>query len=70
MTKPPFQPVPSELDFPKYEQSILDLWAARGIFEKALAAGSAAKKKYVFYEGPRVDARHEGSVPALPRHVG
>jgi isoleucyl-tRNA synthetase len=52
MTKPPFQTVPSELDFPKYEQSILDLWGARGIFEKALAAGSSSKKKYVFYEGP------------------
>ena len=52
MTKPTFQAVPSELDFPKYEQNILELWAARGIFEQALAAGSASAKKYVFYEGP------------------
>ena len=52
MTKPPFQTVSTELDFPKYEQSILDLWGARGIFEKALAAGASASKKYVFYEGP------------------
>ncbi len=52
MTKPPFQAVPTELDFPKYEQSILELWGARGIFEKALAAGDATSKQYVFYEGP------------------
>ncbi len=52
MTKQPFYAVPTELDFPKYEQNILDLWAARGIFEKALDAGAASAKKYVFYEGP------------------
>jgi isoleucyl-tRNA synthetase len=52
MTKPPFQAVPTELDFPKYEQNILDLWAARGIFDKALEAGPSSAKKYVFYEGP------------------
>lgn len=52
MTKPPFQAVPTELDFPKYEQNILDLWGARGIFDKALSAGDPAAKKYVFYEGP------------------
>jgi isoleucyl-tRNA synthetase len=52
MTKPPFQAVPTELDFPKYEQSILDLWGERKIFEKALQAGEASAKKYVFYEGP------------------
>ncbi len=52
MTKLPFQAVPTELDFPKYERSILELWSARGIFEKALAAGEASAKTYVFYEGP------------------
>jgi isoleucyl-tRNA synthetase len=52
MTKPPFLPVPTELDFPKYEQNILDFWAARGIFEKALEQGPSTSKKYVFYEGP------------------
>jgi isoleucyl-tRNA synthetase len=52
MKKPLFQAVPTELDFPKYEQQILDLWGARGIFEKALAAGEQSEKKYVFYEGP------------------
>ena len=52
MTKPQFQPVPTELDFPKYEQNILDLWQKRGIFEKALQEGSPSSKKYVFYEGP------------------
>ena len=52
MTKPPFQAVPTELDFPKYERNILDLWGARGIFDKALLAGSPSAKKYVFYEGP------------------
>ena len=52
MTKPPFQAVPTELDFPKYEQNILDLWGTRGIFDKALEAGDPSAKKYVFYEGP------------------
>jgi isoleucyl-tRNA synthetase len=52
MTKQPFQAVPTELDFPKYEQTILDLWGARGIFEKALSAGEESAKTYVFYEGP------------------
>jgi isoleucyl-tRNA synthetase len=52
MTKPPFQAVPTELDFPKYEQNILEFWASRGIFQKALEAGPASSKKYVFYEGP------------------
>ncbi|MEO7035398.1 MAG: class I tRNA ligase family protein [Polyangiaceae bacterium] len=52
MKKPLFQAVPTELDFPKYEQQILDLWGERGIFEKALAANESSDKKYVFYEGP------------------
>lgn len=52
MTKSVFQAVPTELDFPKYEQNILELWGTRGIFDKALEAGDPSAKKYVFYEGP------------------
>ncbi len=52
MTKTPFQTVPTDLDFPRYERSILEFWAAHGIFEKALAESSGSEKKYVFYEGP------------------
>ena len=52
MTKPAFQTVPTELDFPKYEQNILELWGSRGIFEKAMSSGDPSAKQYVFYEGP------------------
>src|ERR1700742_3289782 len=52
MTKTPFQTVPTDLDFPRDERSILEFWSAHGIFEKALAESSGSEKKYVFYEGP------------------
>ena len=47
----PFDPVPTELDFPKHEQRVLELWKERKIFEKSLARGSDAQP-FVFYEGP------------------
>lgn len=47
-----FTPVPAELDFPKYEQRILELWKREGIFEKSLIPKSPDARKFVFYEGP------------------
>jgi isoleucyl-tRNA synthetase len=47
----PFEPVPTELDFPKYERRILELWKSRDIFEKSLALRAGAED-FVFYEGP------------------
>jgi isoleucyl-tRNA synthetase len=49
--QPPFDPVPTELDFPKHEKRILDLWKERKIFEKSLTRGSDSEH-FVFYEGP------------------
>jgi isoleucyl-tRNA synthetase len=48
----PFEPVPAELDFPKYEQKILELWRAEKIFERVQAAPAADAPGFVFYEGP------------------
>ncbi|MEB2313491.1 MAG: isoleucine--tRNA ligase [Sorangiineae bacterium] len=53
MTAPtPFQPVPTELDFPKYERKILALWKERRIFEKSLELRGKDAPAFVFYEGP------------------
>ena len=49
---PPFEPVLSELDFPKYERRILELWRERRIFEKSLEQRPEGAPSYVFYEGP------------------
>jgi isoleucyl-tRNA synthetase len=48
----PFETVPAELDFPKYERKILELWRAERIFERVQAAAAPGAKDYVFYEGP------------------
>jgi isoleucyl-tRNA synthetase len=48
----PFETVPSELDFPRYEQRVLQLWKERKIFEKSLERASADAEHFVFYEGP------------------
>jgi isoleucyl-tRNA synthetase len=50
--KTPFEAVPQELDFPKYEQRILSLWKERRIFEKSLVHRGPDAKHFVFYEGP------------------
>ncbi|HEY3235510.1 MAG TPA: class I tRNA ligase family protein, partial [Polyangiaceae bacterium] len=50
--KPVFQPVPTELDFPKFEQRILELWKSRRIFETSLKQYGAEAPHFVFYEGP------------------
>jgi isoleucyl-tRNA synthetase len=49
---PPFEPVPTELDFPRYEQKILELWKARSIFDKSLELQPKEAPHFVFYEGP------------------
>ena len=48
----PFEPVPTELDFPSYEQKVLDFWKERRIFEKSLELRGEGAPHFVFYEGP------------------
>ncbi|MCA9599813.1 MAG: isoleucine--tRNA ligase [Myxococcales bacterium] len=50
--RPVFSPVAPELDFPRYERGILELWKERRIFEKSIEQHGAEAKNYVFYEGP------------------
>ncbi len=50
--RPPFAPVPTELDFPKYERRILDFWKDAQIFEKSKTHRGEDAPRYVFYEGP------------------
>ncbi len=53
MTDPtPFEAVPTDLDFPKYERRILELWKERRIFEKSLDLRGPDAEPFVFYEGP------------------
>ncbi|MCC6214031.1 MAG: class I tRNA ligase family protein [Polyangiaceae bacterium] len=49
---PSFDPVPQELDFPRYERAILEGWRRDGIFEQAMAARGPDAPHFVFYEGP------------------
>ncbi len=49
---PAFEPVPSSLDFPRYERAILELWKSRDIFEKSLTHRGPDAPHFVFYEGP------------------
>ena len=51
-TRPVFEPVPQALDFPRYENAILELWKARKIFEKSLEHRGPDAPHFVFYEGP------------------
>ena len=48
----PFEAVPTELDFPKYERRILELWKERSIFEQSLTERGPDAPHFVFYEGP------------------
>lgn len=50
--KPVFAAIPPELDFPRYEREILELWRRERIFERSLDARGEAAKSFVFYEGP------------------
>jgi isoleucyl-tRNA synthetase len=47
----PFERVPTELNFPREEHSILALWKEKRIFEKSLE-GREGSPTFVFYEGP------------------
>ena len=49
--KPVFQAVPTELDFPRYEEAILQLWKERRVFETTQRTTTSAAE-FVFYEGP------------------
>ena len=51
MKEPRFQPVSSDVDFPKNEESVLSLWDQKKIFEKTLEA-TKGSKFYSFYDGP------------------
>lgn len=48
---PVFQAVPTELDFPRYEAAVLQLWQQRKIFEISQQTAESAPS-FVFYEGP------------------
>ncbi len=45
----PFEKVSAELDFPREEKSILELWRDKNIFEKSIRGD---KGDFVFFEGP------------------
>jgi isoleucyl-tRNA synthetase len=47
----PFSPVKPDVQLPKQEESILELWDREKIFEQSLQQ-SAASKPYSFYDGP------------------
>ncbi|MBN2196373.1 MAG: class I tRNA ligase family protein [Polyangiaceae bacterium] len=49
---PVFQPVPVDLDFPRYERAILELWRERRILERSLEHRGEEAEPFVFYEGP------------------
>jgi isoleucyl-tRNA synthetase len=46
-----FRPLPSQIDLPAMERSILDLWSDEKIFERSLSA-RAGQEPWTFYEGP------------------
>lgn len=46
-----FKPVPRNHSFPKQEESILEFWKERQVYEKSLAQREGAED-FVFYEGP------------------
>ncbi len=62
-TRPLFDTVPNEIDFPADERRTLELWRRERIFEKTLAAREGAPR-FVFYEGPPTanGLPHNGSV--------
>lgn len=46
-----FQPVPSNVSFPRQEEEVLDFWREQQIYERSLQRRADAPK-FVFYEGP------------------
>ena len=46
-----FTPVPSAVNYPAMEERVMEMWAARNIFERTLSE-RADGPRYVFFEGP------------------
>lgn len=46
-----FRPLPTQIDLPAMERSILDLWSGKEIFERSLSA-RVGQEPWTFYEGP------------------
>ena len=46
-----FDPVPSNVSFPRLEEEVLTFWREQGIFEKSLRQRDG-RESYVFYDGP------------------
>ena len=46
-----FKDVPSQVDFPELERSVIEFWNEHDIFKKSVAK-DAPKGDYIFYEGP------------------
>jgi isoleucyl-tRNA synthetase len=46
-----FDPVPSNVSFPRLEEDVLAFWREQGIFEKSLRQRDG-RESYVFYDGP------------------
>ena len=46
-----FTPVPSAVNYPAMEERVMEMWAARSIFERTLSE-RAEGPRYVFFEGP------------------
>lgn len=60
----PFEPVPTEIDFSKYERGILGLWQQRDVARRVAQRGEPGRGTFVFYEGPPTanGLPHNGSV--------
>ena len=59
-----FQPVDTKVNFPRVEETILELWRERQIVEKNLQAGD---EPFVFYEGPPTANGRPGLHHAISR---
>ncbi|RKS84290.1 isoleucyl-tRNA synthetase [Motilibacter peucedani] len=46
-----YSPLPPQVDLPRLEREVIDLWRAEGTFEQSLER-SADARPWVFYEGP------------------
>ncbi|MFV9504273.1 MAG: isoleucine--tRNA ligase [Oscillochloridaceae bacterium umkhey_bin13] len=59
-----FQPVETNVSFPKLEEEVLAWWTANRVVERSLAAGD---KPFVFYEGPPTANGRPGLHHAISR---
>ncbi|MCK5835078.1 MAG: class I tRNA ligase family protein, partial [Lentisphaeria bacterium] len=46
-----FNPVGSQVSFPKEEEKVLEFWNKENVFERSLEIREGAEK-FVFYDGP------------------